>query len=204
MSVLLHLIKWQLGLAKPEVWTTFAEQECLSRHARDKLRLAEIGVWHAGTTLRLRQSMSPQGTLYAIDPYERGHLGFSAPRVIAKRELGRVRNGCVVWLRKTGADAARSAEIRAIAPLDFVFIDAAQTYESLASEWAAWAPLIEPGGVIALHDSQEVPGDGLGEQGSARYMREVIAFDARFEMVETIDYLTILRRRKAEGPLDQW
>ena len=194
MSVLLHLIKWQFGLAPPEVWTTAAERECLARHAAGKRRLAEVGVWHGGTSRSLRAAMAPDGTLYAIDPYEKGHFGFSIPRIVGMRELGRIRNGRVVWVRLTGSEAAGSREIREVAPFDFVFVDDAQTYETLRAEWEAWAPLIGPDGIIALHDSQTADGEAA-EQSSVRYAREVVSKDPRFDLVETADSLTVLRCR---------
>jgi hypothetical protein len=193
MSVFLHLLKWQLGLAPPEVWTTPAERDCLTRHAAGKRRLAEIGVWHAGTTKGLRAAMASDATLFAIDPYERGRLGFSAPRIIGRRELASVRNGRVVWVRKTGADAAQSPEILEAIPLEFVFIDNAQTYDTLQVEWEAWAPHVSPGGVMALHDSRRTT-DEAAEQTSVAYAREVVLTDPRFEVVETADSLTVLRR----------
>ena len=195
MSVLLHLLKWRLGLAPPEVWTTDAERACLARHAAEKHRLAEIGVWHGGTTRVLRAAMAPDGVLYAIDPYEKGRLGFSAPRIIGRSEVDRVHNGRVVWIRALGHVAAGTAEIRAGAPFDFVFIDAAQTEELLHVEWTAWSPLIAPGGLIALHDSRFVPDHGIGEQTSVRYTREHILPDAAFEVVDAVESLTVLRRR---------
>lgn len=195
MSVLAHLIKWAVGLAPPEVWTTAAERDCLARHAEGRRRVAEIGVWHAGTSVRLRAAMASDGTLYAIDPYEKGRLGFSIPRIVGRRELGRVQNGRVVWVRKPGADAARSPELQAGGPFDFVFVDDAQTYEMLRVEWEAWAPLVAPGGVIALHDSRPVPGDGSEEQTSVRYTREVVLKDPRFRVLEVVDSVTVLERR---------
>src|SRR5206468_7584713 len=127
--------------------------------------LAEVGVWHGGTSRSLRAAMAPDGTLYAIDPYEKGHFGFSIPRIVGMRELGRIRNGRVVWVRLTGSEAAGSREIREVAPFDFVFVDDAQTYETLRAEWEAWAPLIGPDGIIALHDSQTADGEAA-EQSS--------------------------------------
>ena len=142
MSVLLHLIKWQLGLAGPETWTTLEERACLARHAAGKRLLAEIGVWHGGSARELRAAMAPDATLFAVDPYLPGRFGVSIPRIVGMRELRRSTNGTVVWLRMTGADAARSEPVRQMAPLDFVFVDAAQTYEGLRREWEAWSPLI--------------------------------------------------------------
>lgn len=197
MSVLLHLVKWGLGLAPAEVWTTAAERDCLERHAAGKRRLAEIGVWHGGTSRRLRAAMAPDATLYAVDPYESGRLGFSVPRIVGMNELGRVHNGRVVWVRKTGTDAGRTEEIRR-APFDFVFIDDAQSYDRLQAEWETWSPLVAPDGIIALHDTQAMA--NVAEQSSERYAREVVVADARFEVLETVDSLTVLRRRTAARP----
>src|SRR5262245_50258661 len=141
--------------------------------------------------------MSPDATLYAVDPYERGRLGFSIPRIVGMNEVGRVRNGRVVWVRKTGAEAGRTAEIRRV-PFDFVFIDDAQSAERLRAEWETWSPLVAPDGIIALHDTQAIP--GVAEQTSERFAREVVLADPRFEVLETIDSLTVLRRRGAAAP----
>jgi len=194
VSVLLHLVKWRLGLAPAEVWTTLAERDCLERHAAGKRRLAEIGVWHGGTSCRLRAAMAPDATLYAVDPYENGRLGFSIPRLVGMSEVGRIRNGRVVWVRKTGTEAGRTPEIRR-APFDFVFIDDAQSDEMLRAEWETWSPLVQPGGIIALHDTQTMPGEG--EQSSVRFAREVVFADDRFDVLETVDSMTVLRRRGA-------
>jgi predicted O-methyltransferase YrrM len=192
MSVLLHFFKWRLGFAKAEVWTTAAEGDCLVRYAAGKRRLAEVGVWHGGTSRQLRSAMANDGVLFAVDPYEKGRLGFSIPRIVGTREVARVHNGSVVWIRQNGAEAARSPEILGAAPLDFVFIDNAQTFETLRIEWEAWSPLIAEGGIIALHDSH-----GSDEQSSVRYAREVVLIDPRYEALESVDSLTILQRRRS-------
>lgn len=193
MSVLLHLIKWQLGLAPAEIWTTGAERACLSRHAAGRQRLVEIGVWHGGTTRYLRAAMRPDATLYAVDPYPPGRVGVSLPRLVARREVRKETNGTVVWLRMAGAAAARTATIRNLPGLDFVFVDNAQTDEHLRVEWEAWAPLIAPGGVIALHDTRPGP-PGMPEQSSEIYAREVVLHDPRFTTVDAVDTLTVLQR----------
>jgi predicted O-methyltransferase YrrM len=195
MSVLLHLLKWTVGLADPEVWTTEAERGCLARHAAGKRKIVEVGVWHAGTSKALRAAMAPDGVFYAVDPYEPGRLGFSIPRVVGRAELDRVPNGRVVWIRATGADAASGDDVRSAAPFDFVFIDAAQTYEALRTEWQAWSSLVDQGGILALHDSRRMDGDTSAEQTSVRYAREVVFQDPRFELVEAVDTLSVLKRR---------
>lgn len=51
--------------------------------------------------------MAPDGVLICIDPYPVGRFGFSSQRLIALKEVSKVRNGTVSWVRMTGADAGR-------------------------------------------------------------------------------------------------
>jgi predicted O-methyltransferase YrrM len=194
MSVFSHFIKWTLGLASAEAVTTAAEGDCLTRHATGKQRLAEIGVWQGGTTKRLRAAMAADATLFAVDPFPKGRLGFSTHRAIASREVDAIRNGTVVWIRATAAGAARDPAVRT-GGFDFVFLDALHTYEGLREDWWAWSPLVAPGGIIAIHDSRATPGGHSEQVGGVRFTRDVIRNDSRFEIVEEVDSLTALRRR---------
>jgi predicted O-methyltransferase YrrM len=192
MRVLTHFGLWQLGLAQAETQTTWAERDCLARHASSKKRLAEIGVWHGVTTCRLRKVMATEGTLFAIDPYPKGRLGFSTQRVIARRELSKVSNGRVTWIRKTGAEAAR--ELAGSEPFDFVFIDGDHSYEGLRADWTGWRPLLAEHGVIALHDSRSSPERPIADAGSVQFTSQVILHDRCFEVIDTMNSLTVLRR----------
>src|SRR5205807_2205537 len=138
MRVLVHFALWNLGLAHAETQTTEVERDCLVHHASGRKRLAEIGVWHGVTTSRLRKTMAPEATLFAIDPYPAGRLGFSMPMVIAHREVRRVSNGSVKWVRKTGVEISGSLAASEI--FDFVFIDGEHTYEGLQADWTGWSP----------------------------------------------------------------
>jgi predicted O-methyltransferase YrrM len=193
MRVLFHFALWRFGLAHAETQTTEAERDCLARHATGRKRLAEIGVWHGVTTARLRQAMASDATLAAVDPYPSGRLGFSMPMVIAHKEVSKVANGSVKWVRKTGAEAAEGfVGSRAF---DFVFIDSDHTYEGLKTDWTKWSPLLAPGGVVGLHDSRSTPQRPIDDAGSVRFTKEVILNDHRFEVIDTMDSLTILKRR---------
>lgn len=194
MSVFFDFVKWRLGIARAEAVTTAAEAACLIRHASAKKRLAEIGVWQGGTTKKLRSAMAADGTLFAVDPFPKGRLGFSTQRAIATSEVNRLTNGRVVWVRRTSAAAAAEPACAA-APFDFVFLDALHTYDGLREDWESWSPLVRAGGVIAIHDSRATPG-GLGEDvGGVRFTSEVILKDPRFELADEVDSLTVLRRR---------
>jgi len=195
MSVFVDFLKWRVGLARVEAVTTPGEAACLAKHASGKKRLAEIGVWQGGTTKRLRAVMAADGTLVAIDPFPKGQLGFSTHRTIATAEVAGVTNGRVEWVRQTSTDAAANSDVRRYAPFDFVFLDALHTYEGLRDDWKAWAPLVAPGGIIAIHDSRATPGGHSTDVGGVRFTGEVIVHDPRFEVVDEVDSLTVLRRR---------
>jgi len=191
VRVLKHYIAWSWGLADAETQTTQAERDCLARHASGRRRLVEIGVWHGVTTRRLRTAMDPDGTLIAVDPFPAGRLGISLQQRIAHHEVGETVNGRVVWVRKTGADAARGHS-----PVDFVFIDGDHSEQGLLADWNAWSPLIETGGVIALHDSRSSNDRLIDDAGSVKVTNEVVLPDRRFELIDAVDTLTVLRRER--------
>ena len=194
MCALIHFLKWRLGFAPADHWMMPVECACLLGHAAGKTRLAEIGVWEGGTTRRLREAMAPGATLIAIDPYPPGRSGLNYQKIIAAHEVAAVQKGTVIWLRQRSVDALQNPCVRA-ALFDFVFVDGDHTYEGLRQDWEGWAPLIGPGGVIALHDSLAV--EGKVDAGSIRYSNDVVIHDPRFEVVEEVFTLRVLRRRAA-------
>jgi len=196
MSVLTHFALWCVGLARAETQTSLAERDCISRYASRRKRLAEIGVWHAVTTRLIRSVMAPDGVLLAIDPFPVGRLGFSTQRIIAHRQLAGIRRGSVCWLRMTGVQAASARETQALAGVEFLFIDGDHSYDGLRDDWEASSSKVVPGGHVALHDSCSSQARNIDDAGSVLFTREVIRNDARFEVVEVVDTLTVLRRRE--------
>ena len=191
MNVLKHYLAWTLGLAEAETQTTQAERDCLARHANGRRRLVEIGVWHGVTTRRLRTAMDPDGTLFAVDPFPAGRLGFSLQQRIAHHEVAGIENGRVTWVRATGADAARDHT-----PVDFVFIDGDHSEQGLLADWNAWSPLVASGGIVALHDSRSSNDRLIDDAGSVKVTNEVVLPDRRFELIDAVDTLTVLRRER--------
>jgi predicted O-methyltransferase YrrM len=195
VRVSVHLALWAVGLEKAETQTTVLERDCLARHALGKRCIVEIGVWHGVTTSRLRASMAPDGVLYAVDPFQPGRMGFSAQRLIARREVAKVSNGRVEWIRMTGAEAGH-AHLEAGRPRpELVFIDGSHDLATVRSDWEAWSSLVTPGGVIALHDSRSTASRCIEGTGSVILTNEVVLRDERFRRVESIDSLTVVRRQ---------
>ncbi|RPI57165.1 MAG: class I SAM-dependent methyltransferase [Acidobacteria bacterium] len=190
MRVATHYVAWLMGLAGPETQTTARERDCLVAHAAGRRRLVEIGVWHGVTTARLRAAMDPSGELSAVDPFPCGRLGINFQERIARSQLGRTPGGRVRWVKATGAEAARGH-----GPVDFVFIDGDHSEAGLLADWHAWSGLVEQGGIVALHDSRSTPERPIDEAGSVKVTNRVILPDPRFETVDTVDSLTVLRRR---------
>jgi predicted O-methyltransferase YrrM len=193
--MLLHFLCWELGFSQAQTQTTEAERAALSEHSAGRKCLVEIGVWHGVTTRRLREAMSPDGVLYAVDPFPVGRLGVSLQRRIAHAEVGWVRNGEVRWVRETGGSAARTLGAELAGRVEFVFIDGDHSFEGLREDWEGWSPLIVPGGVVALHDSRSTSARPIDDAGSVRYTRDVVLIDSRYEVAECVDSLTVLRRR---------
>jgi hypothetical protein len=141
--------------------------------------------------------MEARGVLYAVDPYPAGRLGFSMQRVIAMREVGGVTGGRVVWVRASGKEAA--GKVLQSGPVDFVFIDGDHSWEGISSDWSSWSGGLAIGGLVALHDSVSTDQRDIETAGSVRFTREVVACDPRYELVETIDSLTVWHRRAFDG-----
>ncbi len=178
-----------LGLRAADTQTTAAERACLARHARGRSRLVEIGVMHGVTTAVLRGAMREDGVLTAIDPHPAGRLGVSFERAIAEREVAAVPRGRVVLLRKYSRDALAGWT----GSIDFLFVDGDHSLRGIDEDWRGWTPFVEPGGIVALHDSRPVP--GRPDADSVRYTRDVVTVDARFLVIDAVDSLTVLRRR---------
>jgi Methyltransferase domain len=76
-----------------------------------------------------------------------------------------------------------------------VFIDGDHSYDGLRGDWLGWAPLVAPGGVVALHDGRSSATRSMGDAGSVRYTHEVIRQDSQFELVDAVDTLNVFLRR---------
>jgi predicted O-methyltransferase YrrM len=137
----------------------------------------------------LRAAMGDDGVLTAIDPHPAGRLGVSFERAIARRELAAVARGRAVLLRTRSAEAVSGWAD----PIDFLFVDGDHSWRGIDQDWRGWTPFVEPDGIVALHDTRSVP--DRPDLDSVRYMRDVVAVDPRFVVIDAVDSLTVLRRR---------
>jgi predicted O-methyltransferase YrrM len=195
MHVLAHYLRWAVGLGSAQTQTTEAERACLARLASGRVRVVEVGVWHGVTTHCIREVIAPDGVIIAVDPFPRGRLGVSLHERIARAEAARARNGRIWWWRMTGAEAAAQYAASGEPPVDLVFIDGDHEYGAVRADWEGWSPLVASGGLIALHDSRPTARCPMVDRGSVQFTGEVVLHDPRFELAETVDSLTAVRRR---------
>lgn len=195
MNNLTHYAAWCLGLAKP--WTYYSEAECglLEKYARNKKRLAEIGCWQGVNTARIRKSMSPEGMFYAVDPYPKGRLGVNFAQLIAVKEVKKIKNGTLIWVRKTDLEAASWLKSKNEASFDFVFSDSFNSYEGFKACWEAWSPLLASQGIYVLANSCTDISRKIENAGSVKFTRDVIMKDAHYEFLESAGCFTVLRKR---------
>jgi predicted O-methyltransferase YrrM len=187
-------VLYRLRLARAETQTTESERDCIAHYARNQATAAEIGVWHGVTTCRIARALQGGGVVFAIDSYAPGRFGFSFQERIAHRETRDLRDR-IRFVPTTSAIASVQLGERLGSTFDFVFIDGDHSYDGLASDWQAWSCLLAPGGLIALHDSRSTPTRNIDDAGSVVFTREVVLHDPRFELVEQVDSLTVMRRR---------
>lgn len=117
----------------------------------------EVGVWHGTYSARLKEA-NPNLRLLCVDAWESFHgyidskTAYKSPGLMADAEkaarelLGPM--GCEI--RK-----GQSEDIAATVPdrsLDFTYIDANHSYESVLDDLRAWSPKVKVGGIIAGHD----------------------------------------------------
>ena len=188
-----HLARYLLGIDPAQTQTTAAERAAIARHAAGKRLGLEIGVFEGVTTGVIASALAPEGTLYGIDPFLGGRIGICWGKPIARREAYRYKPKCQIVFVE---DFSHEASARVAGSFDFVFIDGDHSWDGIVQDWADWSARVLPGGIIALHDTS-VPkhNPGVADLGSHRYFVEHIQHDERFEHLDHVDSLNVLRRR---------
>jgi predicted O-methyltransferase YrrM len=186
-----HLIRYLARLDRAATQTTSSERAAIAKFAAGKMRALEIGVFEGSSTAIIAKNLHPEGRLLAIDPFFAGRFGICWAKLIAKQELRRSNvSHKVSFIEKLSHHACKDIP----GTFDYVFIDGDHSLSAIEKDWKDWASRVEAHGVILLHDTA-LPENSHGiEFGSHRYFREVISRDLRFEIVELVDSLNILRR----------
>lgn len=197
MKPTLDLLLGLLGLRRPRTAVTAAEAEALLRYARGAREVVEVGVAEGATSAKLLAVMDPCGLLWAVDPYpERLRLerwlGTSGTLRLARRSVRSFQDRVkFVLLSSEQAALALRGQIAA----ELIFLDARHDDLSVSQDLRLWAPLLAPGGAIAVHDAVPCPSrpELQADQGGCRAVREFLS--SGWRLAETAESLAILERK---------
>jgi hypothetical protein len=145
-----HSVYAWLGLRPFVAQHTAAEHAALQRWAKGRTTLVEIGVAEGVSALALREAMSPDGTLYLIDPFHLSRLHrLNFTKRAAHKIVSTCRRGKVAWIEKFSRDVAKDWK----QPLDLLVIDGDHSENGVQDDWDNWNRFVKPGGVAIFHDA---------------------------------------------------
>jgi predicted O-methyltransferase YrrM len=180
-------------MERPHTQTTPSERALIAKYASGAGVAVAIGTYEGVTTCVMAAAISKDGIVYAVDPFLKGRMGICYGRWITRRSL-----------RKKGfLDRVRFIEMFSFeavkyidGDIDFIFIDGDHSWEGFQRDWQDWAPKVRLGGGVALHDTSVPPHNPrVADLGSHKYFHEKVKHDPRFEIVDTVDSLNVLRRK---------
>jgi len=189
-NMITHWALYHLGIHTARTQLSRPETEQLIQLAGTAESIVELGVFEGATSLHLRKSMRPSGTLYGIDPFFSGFVGFSYGLSIATREVNKSNNGKVQFIQKMSYEASAGWA----KPIDLLFVDADHAYEAVKQDWLEWSPFIRRGGHIALHDSCVYAGRCGPTVGPVLLVNELKKVPGRFKLVRQVDTLSVFQR----------
>ena len=127
-------------------------QELLTGHKR--LVGAEIGVWQGENAEGLFKTLDIE-KLYLVDPYE-GYIDPTQGVGLVVRDFDGAKNKTkarvdgypAVFIYEKSEDAVTQVKEE----LDFVYIDAAHTFDNALQDIEVWYPKVKKGGMLSGHD----------------------------------------------------
>jgi len=195
-QVLKHPFFAWTGFRPPIAQHTQAEHEALMRYSHDIRTIVEIGVAEGASAVGLRESISPQGTLYLIDPFHLSRIpALNFVKRAAHRAVQAAGTSRVVWIEAFSHEAARNWNL----PIDFLFIDGDHTETAVEQDWLDWSPFVTQQGTVAFHDARLFPsGWTAPDYGPVRFVDRSFRQNSigSWGITEEIDSLVFVSRRK--------
>jgi MMP 1-O-methyltransferase len=126
--------------------------------------ICEIGVWKGKSSYVFASAVKEKkGVVYSIDPFngEGDCASVDAYRdEIKKLDVTLIKNfentlskyGLLQYVKVLPFLSEDARKNFYESKIDFLFIDGNHDYASVSRDYELWAPLISPGGIIALHD----------------------------------------------------
>jgi predicted O-methyltransferase YrrM len=148
--------------------------------------VVEIGTASGGTLFLLTRVAAPDALLISLDlPGGRFGGGYQAWRKPLYRSFATAGQR-IHLLRGNSHDPALAARLRQLLggrAIDLLFIDGDHSYAGVQADFATYAPLVRPGGLVAFHDI--VPDPRQPDMQVERFWREVAARYPSAELIES-------------------
>lgn len=183
------------GLRPPMAQHTAAEHQALEKYAKGCKSLVEIGVAEGASVVALRTAMSPEGTLYLVDPFHLSRMPMlNFLRRAAKRAVSGKTGPKVVWIEAFSHVAVRKWD----RPIDFLLIDGDHREEAVEQDWNEWTPHVMENGVVIFHDARLFPGGWTSEDyGPVKFVDRVFRHNTSspWMILDEVDSLVFVSRR---------
>lgn len=175
----------------PQVSILDIEGELLYKYSQKcKKSIVEIGSWKGRSTIWLASGFKGKGKVYAIDPHEGIKEGEARP-------IGKSYEDFIKNIKNSGLEDLIEpiimTSIEAIKDwkenLDLIFIDGSHEYSNVLLDFLCWAPFIDRGGFVALHDT-------IGYIGPKRVLREIISRSPIWAIVAFKGQIAIARKTR--------
>jgi predicted O-methyltransferase YrrM len=144
----------------------------------------EIGTGRGGSLFFFARMTADEGTIVTVD-LEGSAFGGGYRKEYARLLRSFARHAQRLELvRGDSHSRAVRDRVRELVrdSVDFLFIDGDHTYEGVSADYTAYAPLVRPGGLIALHDIVPGPEDAVG--GVPEFWQELRRDHTTEEIVE--------------------
>ena len=155
----------------------------------------EIGVAEGASAVALRTTMSPEGTLYLVDPFHLSRVrALNFLRRAARRAVSAKSNSTIVWIEAFSHEAIGAWK----RPIDFLLIDGDHREEAVEQDWNDWHPHVVENGIVAFHDARLFPGGWTSQEyGPVRFVDRFFRNNrsTSWVIMEEVDSLVFVRRR---------
>jgi len=183
------------GLRPVQAQHTEAEHNALSKYARGKRNVVELGVAEGASAVALREAMDDRGTLHLIDPYHLSRLPMlNFLRRAARKAVNGFDGAKVVWHEQFSYQAAADWK----GPIDFLFLDGDHQENAVEQDWNQWSPFLAKDAVVVFHDARVFP-DGWTEKdnGPVRFVDRKFRNnrESPWSILDEVDSLVFVARR---------
>ncbi len=194
-NALIHFIRFILNLDSAQTQTSDRERVVLKKYISNATLIAEIGVFEGVNTGDFALYSPEAATIFAIDPFFKGSLGFNYGKYIALKDWRRKGvNNKIQIIEGFSWDVINQLPSN----LDFIFIDGDHSFEGVSKDFEMYSKILSPNGIIALHDARLFEnGWTASDWGPVRLVEEVIKPSGKWTILDQIDSLVLIKMRTA-------